>query len=489
MAAKFTAASNTTVGDRLANVMGTAIHLSTGDMVMLVNDPSQTDPNKISLQLVPGTAHTTPSTIATLSWQSTAGATFTGPLALCRDASDNIYIMGAGGVTGPGGGTCAAQAFKKGAGLTWTAQTASTFNATPNTGSGWALTWANTGGGTNGAGHLVFIEQESTGIRMWSYNAGDIMLGLNNPFIGGGGAIYINAYNSAHPNCLDIVGNGFGATSGVFVIESATNTMNAFSWSINSSGTFTYTSLGTHATAALSATTRFGCYNLANNQFAFAYPSSSNAGQISVIGSNATGSLSAPVDTGTSSNFPAPATTMSWDCATFAGELWVYGWSSGVATTMLRCGFTFSTATPPVPTNAGVVTDDTSLGTTNTTIRAVNQPIDNTHTDYQWYQTTSAYFLGGDFSVLPAAPNAPILSLPVNNDVEYLAGGYTFSWLFQAVSQGDAQTAYAFKRQAAGGALLVASALRTIRSDHCKTPRDRQVEQREPPRYARVPER
>lgn len=457
MGTKFTLASNTTTGDRLANVGGAALHLSTGDLVMLVNDPSQTDPNKISLQLVPGTAHTTPQTIATISWQSTTGATFMGPLAMCRDANDNIYIAGTCGVSFPGGATAGSglcmQAFKKGSGLTWTAQTACADTPTPS-GGGMAMTWANTGTGTNSGGYLVIIMQEGgTTPRLVAMDAGGVMASLNNPFKVGGGTVYLTGSAATHINCVDVITNTFGATTGVVVYESASNTVKVESWSVNSSGAPSNTALGTHATGTLSATTKFGCYSIQSNVFAVAYPSSSNAGQISVLACNSTGSLGSPVDTGTSSNFPAPSASLSWDCATFASELWVYGWSSAAATTMLRCGFTFSTATPPAVTNAGVSTDDTSLGTTNTTIRAVNQPIDNSHTDYQWYETTTPFGLMGDFSALPATPNAPLLSLPVNNDIEYLAGGYTFSWAFQAVSSGDAQTAYAFKRQASGGSV------------------------------------
>src|SRR5665213_2117150 len=123
MAAKYTAASNATAGDRLLNVGQAALQLSDGSLAMLVHDPAQAAPNRVSLQVVPAPAHTTPQTIATLSTDvasNTANFVLGGyvqSLALCRDSSDNLFVVGADNVSGDLD-QIGVQAFVKGSGLT-----------------------------------------------------------------------------------------------------------------------------------------------------------------------------------------------------------------------------------------------------------------------------------------------------------------------------------------------------------------------------------
>src|ERR1700722_17834905 len=148
-------ASNSTAGDRLLYGGQAAIHLSTGDLVMLVTDPSQSDPNKVSLYVV--ASHTTPSIIATLNAitvtpTSTNTANFRLDhalpqcLALCRDASDNLYVIGAYGNNG--GTFVGVQAYLKQGGLVWQQQpvcvcTTSLTTAIPPV--GYSAVWCNSG--------------------------------------------------------------------------------------------------------------------------------------------------------------------------------------------------------------------------------------------------------------------------------------------------------------------------------------------------------
>lgn len=478
MSQKWTLASNTTAGDRLTGIQNASLHLSTGDLVQLVYDPSQADPNKYSLQLVPGTAHTTPQTIATLNAGPIAagGPTFaTGQqLTICRDASDNLYVIGIvanSSLPNYLAGNLSFQAFTKGAGLTWSAQTAvNTLNIPQGggtlsqyqnaTGSGLNAVWVNTGGGTNGAGHLMVMGNSGNGFTGWLYtfDAGQMLLGSYTTNVGSGNVSGpgSNPPPTFYPNCQDVVASSFGATTGLLIgqVGSAANNAVVTAWSVNSSGVITTTVITASVpTGTLSASTKFSVILLQSNRYAVVFPSSSNAGQMTVINYSGTAKLSVSgVDTGTTSNFPAPSATLSWDCSVGPdGTLYVFGWSSATATTMLRLPFTFP---GDVITKGSVVTDDTAIGSggTNSTIRLVNQPIDSTHVDYQTTNTNgSTVGLLGDFSTLPGPTNAPVLLTPVNNDVENLNAGYMFTWQFSSPAFGDAQTAYAFKRQASGG--------------------------------------
>lgn len=104
----------------LSHVLGAAIQLSDGTDVYLESDGAATP--ILTIKSYDGT---TASTIATVSTGTTTGTFGLPPsmqaLALTRDVSDNLYLVGRDGA---GTNTLLAQAFVKGVGLTWTAKTA-----------------------------------------------------------------------------------------------------------------------------------------------------------------------------------------------------------------------------------------------------------------------------------------------------------------------------------------------------------------------------
>src|SRR5206468_7437818 len=104
-------------------------------------------------------------------------------------------------------------------------------------------------------------------------------------------------------------------------------------------------------------------------------------------------SVLATADSGTPTNFPTPGATGSWDCASgqAGNRVWLYGWSTANANTMLRLGATVSNITSPFVTMDGAVTtDDTAVGSgTNTDIRVVKEPTAPLFTDWQTYQSTT----------------------------------------------------------------------------------------------------
>lgn len=453
MAQKYTLASNTTSGDRLSQMPEACTHLSTGDMVMIYEDPSQADPNKYTLALVPGSAHTAPSTIATLSVATAgSGATFaSGPLCLVRDSSDNLYVIGSDGTAGK---YVIAQSFAKGAGLTWTQQ--SWVEGTPDPRSqvvlaGMSAVWCNTGGGTNSAGHIAMVLQGGTTVWLAAMSAGDILAGFNTQLLcasSGGNLVSANTQF-----CLDITPNGFGATTGLYTTNNATTTSQAMlGFSVSSSGQpYIGTLAATVTTGTQTATTKVRLLWIANNRWALVFPSASTSGRVSVQLFSSTASIGAAIDTDLTSNFPAPANTLSWDAASANAQAWVYGWSSVTATTMLRYQFTFVS---DVTAKGSVISDDTAVGSgTNTTIRVVNQPVDTNHVDWQTYNSTTPFSLLGDFSALPATANVPTLVSPPNATAFVLSTGGTMSWSFSSPTLGDTQVSYAFRRQLSGGAV------------------------------------
>ena len=465
MSAKYTLASSTTAGDRLLYVGAASKQLSTGDLVELVRDPTVADPNSITLQLVPGPAHTSPQVIATLNASVATSGSFllanaaAQTFALCVDGSDNIFVFAQQGSTLK----MAFQGFSKTPGvLAWTPTPASAAGSmSPSLYViGLAATWCNTGGGTNGAGHiLVIANTNSAQSGAYIFDAGAILAHsgtyctqvTTNPAFLGGGVLATAGSN------LDLDNDGFGATSGLAISAVTANSAQIGAWGVSSGGILTTGGglLAPITTGTLSATTKLRIVRPPStpNFWVGVWPSQYTATHLTVCSLNAqTTTGTSSVDTATTSNFPTPSATLSWDVSVDAmGTAWVYAWSSATATTMLRVPVTFPAGTA---TLGAVVSDDTAVGSGagNTTIRTVKSPIDFLHVDWQTYDVVSPYSLIGDFSSLPAPPNTPVQIAPLNGVALALSsvGGF-FDWTFSSPNLGDVQTAFYYRRQVSGG--------------------------------------
>lgn len=461
MTAKWTLASSATSGDRLLNVGHASRQLSTGDMVQLVYDPAASNPNKITLQLITAASgHTATSFITTL---STDNFSITTPvpqgLALEVDGSDNIYVVGQDASSGeldqPG-----VQGFTKGVGLSWTAQPYVTNESTATNGAnlyGVAIAWSGTGGGTNGKGHLMSVWNDGSSGNTYAatLDCGKILTGAkgfivhsykNPSFLGGVGVTATAGSN------LDISTDGVGGTSGLAAIADNATHVQTGAYGVTSGGVLTDGGglSDSRVSGTLSTSTKVRVVWFASGQFATIFRSSANAGQLTVV-SYSTSAYLGQIDSGTASNFPAPSATLSWApiaAPASATTLWLFGWSSATASSMLRLPVLFTNG---VPTVGSVVTDDTSVGTAGTTIRADSNPVDTLHADWEAYQSTSTYSMLGDFSSLAAAPNAPNLLTPINGSIPPISTGGTFTWQFSSLVGGDAQTVFFFRRLAAAG--------------------------------------
>src|SRR5665213_2605658 len=474
MAAKYTAASNATVGDRLLNVGQAAVQLSDGSLAMLVHDPSQAAPNKVSLQVVPAPAHTTPQTVATLSTDVASAISnftlggFVQSLALCRDSSDNLYVVGGDNVSNDQD-QIGVQAFLKGSGLTWSPQSyvhRASEATEDQTLAGFAVTWCDTGGGTNGAGHLLVICDDTGSDAFYLIlDAGMILKGNGGvtgddddpTFVKNSGKnptfLGVSAGATTGSN-LALSADGFGASTGIAASANSATTLTVGGWGVTSGGALTTGGglVNTQNAGAMSATTKISCQRYAPNAWVVAYRSSTNLTQLTCRVYSSSKMLGS-VDTGTASNYPAMGATLSWDVTTGASadlKVYVYGWSSALATTMLRLPVTMSVV--GVPSVGAAISDDTSVGSAGTTIRSVGLPVDILHTDWQSYQSTTAYGLLGDFSTISSNPYPPTLLTPINNAIAPISTGGTFTWLFGSPVIGDAQTALNFRRQISGGA-------------------------------------
>lgn len=474
MGAKYSIASDTTAADRLLFVGQNAIHLSTGDCVMMVEDPGIANPGKVSLVLVTGAARGTQTTIATLNASTGTGATFLlnhalpQCLALCRDASDNLYVIGAYGGSTPR--LLVFQAFIKQAGLVWqpgvanTCSTAVSANIAPV---GYVALWCNTGGGTrypaltgSPAGHIIVAATTNDGTvtnACYILDAGKVLVGASHAGSVTTNPAFLGDSSTLYGSNLDLAADGFGATRGMAISASGTTAAQLGGWGVSATGTLTTGdgTLLTTTTATLSVTTKLRVAHLNTGAWIVAYPSSVNAGQISV-GVVSGGTLSPLTDSGTASNFPTPGATLSWDLSTDPQlNAWVYGWSGQAShrDDMLRVPISFVTF-PGVL--GAVVTDETAVGGTgasadNTTIRTVKEPVDWFHADWQAYDVTTPFSLQGDYSVFPVTPNVPTLVTPTNNSAAPLASGGTFDWNFTSPEAGDAQVTYYFRRHNASG--------------------------------------
>src|SRR5205807_1993443 len=125
MSNKWSLDSNTTAGDRLLQVSGSFEHLSDGTEIFLAYDPSQAGYAQVKLYY--DSDHvSTPTVIGQLEggFLAPAGTNPVESYAVVIDGSDDIYVVGRSSTAND----VRVQAWTKGAGYSWTAQTAQNYN-------------------------------------------------------------------------------------------------------------------------------------------------------------------------------------------------------------------------------------------------------------------------------------------------------------------------------------------------------------------------
>jgi hypothetical protein len=449
MTQKFVEVSSATATDRLAGVENAMCHLSDGTCVYLLTNGGTTWTLEHS-----GADHATPTTIITLgspfAFNSNIGSIIT---VLC-DSLDNLYVLGRSTTNA----NLTVQAFTKGSGYTWTAQTAlsqarGVGGANPI--SAISGVWCNTGGGTGSKGHIVLVmTTAATNVSYVVGDAGVALAGTGTFKVTGGSPIFISSTPVGTGVCPDLSPDGFGATSGLGIGDgSSTTTPTIGAWGINSSGVLTTnTNIGSLTTGIQNNAGKLRLHRYGSNGWA-AFVRSTTSTRYMIARYSATAQLTAPVDSGIPTHFIGNGGTAAYDSfldPVTATKVWVIEDPAGSAQ-HYRLGCSVGSG---VVWDAAMVADDSisnNIGSGGS-IRAVKEPR-GTPVDWQAFVQTAAsnYALDGDYSSFFTAPNAPTLTAPSSGSYVDVSGGVIFTGTYNS-TDGQSQNFYALRQKIGAGA-------------------------------------
>lgn len=413
MAPKYTDLSNTVADPMVISYYG-AIHLSDGTLAYLGYDGTTTylkwSSDRSSIQSLVALAAPT--------W-------YQNDFILCRDAADNIYAIGTDGTTNT---NLRVQAFTKGSGHTWTAQASveSAFAAF-STNFDFTATWCDTGGGTNGAGHIVVLVGEAgstTGHnRIGVLDAGAILAGSSSFLVQNYQDPTCTGGLSATTPSVHLSPDGFGAPSGLSAAAFDTGGLNIGSWGIDSAGALTTNTLieqdtigggNSERTAAL---IRYGA-----GQWLYISPWTNNLWGFQPFTATAAGTSTHMTVAPT--NMPSVSMSSHWDAfadPTTPGYVWLL--AAGLSgTTVSCCRLLVDLTSGSVVWATAASVDDTITSCQNFNwVRAVSQPVSQSYCDWQVGVESSAaarWMIAGEYTQFvapnPTAPDASgTLSLPV----------------------------------------------------------------------------
>lgn len=402
----------------------------------------------LSQTVVTSTTHNT----AYFQYQTTTLGT---QFAMCRDASNNLYIVG--WVYDGSSYYVAAQKLTKGTGYSWTASALKVANSTPSP-SSLSVVWCNTG-----------IDGDV--VAAWSGTGW-------NPTTGGSGMMLaFSASNLSFGSAYSVPGgpmyggvlasDGFGAASGVFAAYNNGSSLpwtgvTVVGWSVAYGGAITWAAgAGSFASSGGStiqangslAASPLRVLRYAAASYAIVGPSGTNAGQWSVVTVHSSAGaaptlVGAAVDSGAPSGIYLSARTASeWDAFVdplAANKIWLltYNASSPTATVRLGCnvGSTNTWATS--------VSSGDSVTGSPTTLTVVRQPVVST-VDWLVYLGNTSPSSGGDSTQMASAPNAPTLTAPAPGAYVDVSSGVGLTATYNS-TDGANQNAYALRIKVAG---------------------------------------
>jgi hypothetical protein len=403
MTQKYVDLSSSATNDRILNYQACLLHLSDGTPVWLNTGG-----------LYYGATDHSSSTLAIGSI-----GFGNGQFTMCRDSSDNLYVFASNGNSN---GEIAGACFTKGAGYTWTEQSSFFYDLHPATAFGQnscSAIWANTGGGTNGAGHILVYSAWtfSNGGDYVVIDAGAMQSGSASP-VKSQGTAPSNAVGSV--NAFDVESDGFSATSGLGCAFQNTTTLAVWSWSLSSTGALTQTSINSEAT-----TTNNGekgrILRYAANAYTLVFPSSSSNTHYAAARYSGTARLTAATDSGAPANLPL-INFYNWDAfldPAATNKVWLIAATAPSAGNqqIYRLGISVGSG---VTWDAAVTTDDLltnafAAPSFGSTLRAVKRPILSgiAYVDWQVFMQTASsnYALDGDFTITAIAPAAKAMVL------------------------------------------------------------------------------
>ena len=379
--------------------------------------------------------------------------------AMCRDASNNLYI--AGWVNDSSGSYIGLQKLTKGSGYTWTASAIK--QANPATPSPLSVVWCDTAGtGTDG---IVLVAWSGAG---WNPTGAD----------GGTSLLPFAASSLTNYSEYDVVGgplyggvlaqDGFGRTSGVYVAYNAVGSLpwtgvKVVGWSVDNSGAVA-TSSGTSFVAAGSgsstiqangslAASPLRVLRYAAASYAIIGPSGTSAGQWSVVSVHSSAGaaptlVGAAVDSGAPSGIYLSARTASyWDAFAdpqVANKVWLITYNAVSPTATVRLGCTVGATN----TWAGSVASGDSVTGSPTTLTVVRQPVAST-VDWLTYLGNVNPSVGGDSMQLASPPSAPTLTTPAAGAYVDVSSGVGLTATYNS-TDGANQNAYALRIKVAG---------------------------------------
>jgi hypothetical protein len=473
MANKTAFGQNGTGGNRLTyfgSLFGAVCHLSDDTYVSIDIDPgaSAASPNhQISLNYVTGALRNAKNVIYLPDTNNDfAYASF----AVCRDNVDNIYVIGRSNAASD---AIRAQAYAKGVGLTWTPKTVLTAAAIPGVspgafGGNFQAYWLNTGGGTNGKGHILLTGHYNSGSVLHPFavtlDAGALLAGAGTllansyvpaTFLGGGGTT--TPYGASSVGMwIDFAPDGFGVPHGLgagsYGWDGINHKLSIGRWAVSAAGALTTNVEISHTVeGANNNGLKVRVLWISSDLWAVAYTSDVNSNRVKVARYSSTAQLTAAVE---SPNF---ATTLAangyWDAFVASGKVSVLAWSSATPTTLWRlqaavtAGVVWDGSTTVFDTGIGVAGSNNYDTRTDPNFLGAVVDVDTYNS-----ATGPTYGLLGDFLTLNQPPNAPALVSPVGNVVVDRGITQRLSWTFSDPDTGDSQSKFDLQWRLGAGA-------------------------------------
>lgn len=457
----------------LNRVGGAQVMLSDGTTVVLEAQAAEATLTAGNLLLRRVSTAGVATTIATLSVGTTPGfAANRGgaqSFALARDASDNLYVIGrqSGANT-----TVCAQAFIKGAGLTWTAATAlnGSLSSYDQPMDAYAVAWHSVGGT---AGTLVMLVGAPAGSGYTNQFQG-AMLSCD-ALLAGSGTLFRGTFD--FPTLFTSYGSGYqwfyNELATGFDIDAAPGTTNR-GCAISYNGDDGYGPTDPAVSRYILASDGASFSNVAKAEWNRSVVRDANS-RLRIIGVDGTRFLTSggtvPFDvlqsigTGAQSEIgmvtrsemtasTLPATLYDhqlWDVVydPTGGKAWLYYTSSGDSKRLCRTGFSLSTM---LADNTEVVVSATVGGAsaTNYAIRAPRGALAGTSAIVSVASksasgTYSTVYVADSFNV---PPNAPTLGAKTNFDA---TASSTFAWTFSDPNPSDTQSAFQLQIASSAG--------------------------------------
>lgn len=359
------------------------------------------------------------------------------PPALCRDYSDNVFVIGVNTAA-----YLVGQAFAKGAGHTWTAKTVVTLQGSALNHSVQSAFWSSVGG-TSSAGQVVYAARDQYGYpNVFATDAGALLAGTT-PASATDDTLS-TGYGTTDQTNFDMVADGGVGATHCWVLVAA-NSANLYGYYVTITATaVTSVQVYTSATTAANAKCRIARYASGAALYVINDSGSLAYGELSTTASIvAKTSLTAPT------GFYKASGSLTHDISSPPGstKLWVHGFNAGA---LVRFGITPGT-TPVVDTT--LVTDQTAASpwmTANPTFPAplVHRTPSASYVDVQAVQSGSLY---GTFLVFAVAPNAPTLTTPANSSTLDNTITQRLSWTFSSTDGTDVESAFDLRYSSNGG--------------------------------------